>query len=89
MLLPEPADADIRTSLAAAVHYDDGCIRLVNPESEWLSVEPTLWRNGAKVCEEICSHIPAHLIVEQGPRNKDSIPKPQTTRWQRLLAAIK
>jgi len=76
-------------NLVAAVHFDDGGLELVNSDSLWLRIEPTIWRNGAKVCEEIRRRIPAHLILEQGPRDQAAIPKPSTTAWQRLRASLK
>jgi hypothetical protein len=76
-------------NLVAALHFDDGCLQLVNSDSLWMLIEPTLWRNGAKVCEEIRGRIPAHLILEQGPRDQEAIPKPKTTAWQRLRASLK
>lgn len=75
-------------NLAAALHHDDGGLCLVGSDSTWLWVEPTLWRNGAKLCEEIRRRIPAHLIIEQGPRDKDAIPKPRTTSLQRFRATL-
>lgn len=76
-------------NLIAALHFDDGGLQLVNSDSLWMQIEPTLWRNGAKVCEEIRGRIPAQLILEQGPRDQEDIPKPKTTAWQRLLASLK
>jgi zinc protease len=76
-------------NLAAALHYDDGGLRLISSDSVWIWIEPTLWRNGAKVCEEIRGRIPAHLLLEQGPRDQAAIPKPKTNAWQRLRASLK
>jgi zinc protease len=75
--------------LAAALMYDDGGMHLVSSDSTWLRIEPTLWRNGARICGEIRTKIPANMILEQGPRSKDDIPKPRTTAWQRFRALLR
>jgi zinc protease len=77
------------SELSAAMHYEDGCLRLVGRDATWLVVEPTLWRNGASVCREICDRIPAHLLLEQGPRSAEDIPKPKTTAWQRFRHSLR
>jgi hypothetical protein len=75
--------------LAAVLRFDDGGLSLISSNAASMNIEPTLWRNGATVCREICEHIPAHLLIEQGVRSTDRIPKPSTTPWQRFRASLK
>ncbi len=75
--------------LAAALHYDDGYICLIGSDATTVHIEPTLWRNGASICREIYGRIPAHLVIPQGARAADAIPKPKTTAWQRFSASLK
>jgi predicted Zn-dependent peptidase len=74
--------------LVAALQYDDGALELVSSDSTWLSIEPRLWRNGAKICGEVREKIPPDLILKQDPRDEDDIPNPKTTGWQRFRAAL-
>lgn len=73
-------------SLAAAVCYEDGCVRLVGCDASSVMVEPTLWRDGRAVCREIRERVPPGLIVDKGARPAGAIPKPATTKWQRIRA---
>ncbi len=86
---PDDSHLTVRYSeLAAALHYEDGCMFLVGSDATALNIEPTLWRNGASICREIYAQIPDQLIVEQGIRPANEIPKPKTTAWQRLWATV-
>lgn len=76
------------SDLAAALYYEDGCICLISSDASFVSIEPTLWRNGAPICQEIYKRIPDHLIINQGARSADAIPKPKTTAWQRLRSSL-
>jgi zinc protease len=76
------------SKLVAAVRYEDGCLRLVGSDATWLTLEPTLWRNGPSICREICGRIPAHLFLEHGTRSKEAIPKPETSAWQRFRSSL-
>jgi predicted Zn-dependent peptidase len=76
------------SDLAAALHFDDGCLHLIASNASWITIEPTLWQNGVSICREIREQIPAHLLIEQGARSADKIPKPTTTAWQRFRASL-
>jgi predicted Zn-dependent peptidase len=76
------------SNLAAVVQFEDGCIHLVGSNANWIAIEPTLWRNGAAICKEICKQVPPHLLIENGSRPPDQIPKPTTTAWQRFRASL-
>lgn len=85
---PDGSHRTIRYSnLAAALRYPDGGICLVGLDAGAVTVEPTLWRNGAQVCQDIGGRVPEHLLVEETARDARSIPKPSTTRWQRVSAS--
>ncbi len=87
---PDGSHITIRYSdLAGALHYDDGCICLIGSNAASVTLEPTIWRNGAAICREIYGRIPADLVIKEGSRPADAIPKPKTTAWQRLRASLK
>jgi hypothetical protein len=77
------------SDLAAALHFDDGCMSLIGPDSRFIILEPTLWHKGQQICQEIYNNIPKHLILEQGSRPSEAIPKPKTTRWQRVIHTLR
>jgi hypothetical protein len=86
---PDGTDNTVRYSdLAAAVFYNDGGVLLVGLDAAAVSVEPTLWRGGQRVCQEIREQVPEHLVVDQRSRPSDAIPKPTTTAWQRFWARL-
>lgn len=70
--------------LTAALLYDDLGLGLVNSNATTLEIEPTLWRNGRKICLQIIESIPAPLILKFGARPDDQIPKPVKTNWRRF-----
>jgi hypothetical protein len=70
--------------LEGALSYRDGCIRLIGRDGTWLTIEPTMWRDGVRLCREIRESVPAHLLLDHGSRSADEIPRPQTTAMQRL-----
>jgi hypothetical protein len=74
--------------LGAALWYEDGCVTLIGADAASIAVEPTLWRDGPRICREIRERVPEHLLLNQGARPADTIPKPATTRWQRLRAHL-
>lgn len=74
--------------LAAALCYEDGAVCLIGPDAAFVVVEPTLWREGPRICRQIREHIPQHLRLDQPPRPAEAIPKPTTTLWQRLRAWV-
>jgi zinc protease len=81
------SSATVRYSaLSGALLYDDGGICLIGTDGATLTVEPTLWRHGARVRSEIRDRVPGRLLIDRGERPRDSIPQPSTTRWQRLAA---
>ena len=89
MRWPDDSHVTVRYSeLAAALHYEDGCISLLGSDGTWMNIEPTLWRNGPSICRKIFERIPVHLLLEQGTRSADEIPQPKTTAWQRLRASL-
>ncbi len=89
LLWPNAAHATVRYSeLAAALCYDDGCVCLIGSDATAVTVEPTLWRDGQRVCRKILERVPAHLLLAQGSRPADAIPKPKTTAWQRFRASL-
>jgi hypothetical protein len=86
------ADGSHRTvhyaDLGAALSYEDGLVHLIGVDATGISVEPTLWRDGPRVCREIRERVPAGLLLDQGTRPADAIPKPYSTGWQRLRARL-
>ncbi len=89
VLWPDGTHSTVRYSeLAAALYYEDGCVRLIGSDAAMVTVEPTLWRDGQSVCREIRERVPAHLLLAQGSRPADAIPKPSTTSWQRFRSRL-
>jgi hypothetical protein len=74
--------------LAAALHYDDGCVTLIGSDAATVAVEPTLWPDGQRLCRTIRERVPPHLLLDQLSRPLTSIPKPSTTAWQRFRARL-
>jgi predicted Zn-dependent peptidase len=72
------------SDMAAAVSYEDGAIHLFGADGSFIAVEPTLWRNGRKICKKILEKIPNRLLIEHYPRPVEDIPMPKTTAWQRF-----
>ncbi len=89
IVFPDGSHWTVRYSeLAGAPYYEDGCITLIGADATALTIEPTLWRNGHSVCRNIRERVPKHLLLAQGARPADAIPKPRTTGWQRLRATL-
>jgi hypothetical protein len=87
--MPDGAHLTIRYGqLAAALRWSDGGIALISRDATELRVEPTLWRDGQRICDEIRARIPKGLLLERGERPLQDIPKPATTRAQRWLARL-
>jgi zinc protease len=74
--------------LAGAISYEDGGIDLLRNDGSHIMVEPTLWRGGKFVCQEIREKIPAGMLIDNFPRPENSIPKPRTTTRERLKAYL-
>jgi hypothetical protein len=72
--------------LAAALHFEDGGVRLIGRDSSSVVVEPTLWHNGARVSREILERVPEDLLLNLGFRPAEAIPKPTTTALQRMFS---
>ena len=77
------------SNLGAALTYEDGGLRLIGTDGAALSIEPTLWRKGPAVRDEIRGHVPSHLLLNQGARPAEAIPRPTTTRGQRFLGGVR
>ena len=75
-------------SLAAAACFEDGGVHLIGRDAAVLQVEPTQWRGGHVVCQEIRERVPPHLLIHHGARPVETIPRPTTTTWQRLGAML-
>lgn len=89
LIWPDGSHNTVRYStLAAALHFEDGCLHLIGYDAVGVIIEPTLWHNGQSVCHEIRKHIPSNLLLTQRSRPADEIPKPKTTAWQRLQARL-
>ena len=43
-----------------------------------------LWRDGARVAEEVRAHIPDSLVIQEEARRPAAIPEPVTTKWERI-----
>lgn len=71
------------SQLAAALTYEDGCVCLIGYDGAMVTVEPTLWRNGARVCREILERVPDDLLLDRGSRSMDAIPKPSARALRR------
>jgi hypothetical protein len=86
LVWPDGSHMTVRYSeLAAAVHYDDGCVVLVGLDAESVAIEPTFWPDGKWVCHKIRDRAPAHLLLDLGSRPTGNIPKPPSA-WQRVLS---
>jgi zinc protease len=86
---PDGSHRTVRyAELGAALSYEDGCLHLIGADASGVVVEPTLWRDGPRVCGEIRERVPVHLLLDQGARPAGAIPKPTTTRWQRRRARL-
>jgi len=89
MLFPNGSHCTVRYSeLAAALHYDDGCVCLIGSDAATVTVEPMLWHDGQNVCRTIRERVPAQLLLDQHSRPANAIPKPTTTAWQRFRARL-
>ncbi len=89
VIKPNGLHVTVRYSeLAAAPFYEDGCIVLIGADAWAVTVEPTLWRDGQNLCRMIRERVPAHLLLPQGSRSAEAIPKPRTTPWQRFRASL-
>lgn len=76
------------SQLAGVLDYEDGCVCLIGVDATSVTVEPTLWRDGQKVCRKIREQIPTHLLLKQRVRPTTTIPQPKTTAWQRFRAQL-
>jgi hypothetical protein len=76
------------SELEAALFYEDGGVVLIGRDATWLQIEPTLWRGGKSICNQIRKQVPPDLVLDQGARPADAIPKPSTNLWQRLLSFL-
>jgi len=89
LLYPDNSHCTVRYSeLAAALYYEDGAVCLIGNDAATVTVEPTLWRDGKRVCQQIRERVPAHQVVDVISRPPDAIPRPTTKPWQRLLARL-
>ena len=83
---PDGLHATVRyAQLEAALSFRDGGVCLVGRDGTWLVIEPTLWRDGQRFCREIRECVPVRLLLDQGSRPAEAIPRPETTALQRLL----
>lgn len=86
---PDNSHLTVRFSdIAAALHYDDGCICLISSDATVITIEPTLWQNGQSVCSQIRGNIPEQFLLGQPTRAAESLPKPRTTAWERFRARL-
>lgn len=86
ILWPDGSHITVRYSrMAGALLYEDGCLRLIGSDATVVTIEPTLWRDGSKLCRQIRERIPGHLLLKQS-RPINAIPQPRTTSWQRFRA---
>lgn len=89
LLFPDGSHCTVRYSeLAAALYYEDGAVALVGHDAATLLIEPTLWRGGGRVCQQIREHVPSHRVVDERSRPAEAIPKPMTSAWQRFQARL-
>ncbi len=87
--IPDGTQRAIRYAhLAGALLFDDGAVCLIGSDGGSITVEPTLWRGGMRICKAIREQVPADLILDQRSRPANAIPKPSTTAWQRLFARL-
>ncbi len=89
LLWPDATHCTVRYSaLAAVLYYEDGGVRLIGSDATVITIEPTLWRDGQRICRKILERVPEHLLLTQGSRSADAIPGPKTTPWQRFRASL-
>jgi predicted Zn-dependent peptidase len=80
-------DVTVRyAELSAGLSFGDGAVVLIGREAFHLSIEPTLWRHGGRLCEEIRARVPPALLLQREARPPGAIPRPATTGWQRFRA---
>ncbi len=73
-------------TLAVAFQYGDGGLALVGGNGASIALEPTLWRDGERVCREVRRSVPRDLLVQRPARSPSELPRPVTTRLQRAVA---
>jgi hypothetical protein len=89
LVWPDGSHRTVRYSqLAAVLSYDDGGLNLIGFDASGIMVEPTLWRDGPSICRKIHQHVPEHLLIDQGSRPAEAIPKPTTTAWERFRTRL-
>ncbi len=89
VLFPDGLHFTVRyAELEAALYFDDGAVHLIGSDATTMTVEPTLWRGGQRVCRKIRERVPTHLLVERRSRPAGVIPKPRTTALQRFRARL-
>ncbi len=89
LVWPDGSHVTVRyAELAAALYFEDGCITLIGADAAAITIEPTLWRDGKNLCRAVRERVPAHLLLPQGSRSVEAIPRPETTAWQRLRATL-
>lgn len=89
LVFPNAVHHTVRfADLAGALYYEDGGVCLIGNDAVTVMVEPTLWRGGLKVCQQIRAQVPEELVLEVRTRPDEAIPKPYTSGWQRFLARL-
>lgn len=74
--------------LAGALTWQDGGICLIGTDGTEVEVEPSLWRRGDELRQDVLDRVPEHLLVDDGERPQESIPSPPPLR-ARLVASGK
>jgi zinc protease len=72
----------------AMLAWPDGGRRLIGRDGFSLMIEPTLWAGGSFLAARLDEAIPADRIVPRPQRSFDRIPKPKTSRYQRVRARL-
>ncbi|MCO5973821.1 peptidase M16 family protein [Actinoallomurus soli] len=72
----------------AMLAWPDGGRRLIGRDGFSLTVEPTLWAGGSSLAALLDDAVPAERIVPRPQRSPDRIPRPTTTRYQRVRARL-
>jgi hypothetical protein len=72
--------------LAGVLAFPDGGRTVISRDAYHLVIEPTLWRDGAQLVADLDGLVPQELHIPQPKRPAETIPRPQSTRRQRLNA---
>ncbi len=75
--------------VAALLRWDDGGLVLIGTDATRIVVEPTVWRGGEDLAHVVRGRVDRRLTVALGPREPGTVPRPSSTRVQRVRAGLR